>query len=583
MIMQKTLDAYGEFIDNLGAFAPSDILDDRDLGEVHGPLSTNVELSGDAPVCIVGVIDHAIPFAHYLLTGATGHTRIAGVWIMDCPVVRRQDWIPFGQHLSGAEIDYLRGLDGGPVTRSDQELYRYLGLIDPAKRSGRRYMQQYSHGAAVTGTAAGFDPDDPRGKAHPVIGVCLPDWALAQTSGAVTPLLIQAATCYIIAEARELARHLSDRAGKAVRPTLVVNISLGVTAGARDGSSWVEQMQDALSEDPPEGLEQVHFVLATGNSRQDRVNAVMRAGQGIGWQILPDDRTISWVEIWSGLGPGSGQKPLQVRLTQPDGRSVTSRFTQVGHKAQVAVVRDRGREVARLILQPWAEGAKGKRQVLSVVVPPSFSTETDASAVPVGQWRVELVDTPTRDEACAVIVQRDDRLPGFPPAGRQTFLADPAYRPFLPDGRWPGPDPVPPTSMIRRDGTNNAYAWGDWQLRCGAALGPPGENPTRYSSYSSLLADGSAGDLVATGDRGDARRGVLAPGMTACALQIINGTSIAAPALTRWLAATQVQRQAAGQPPLRTRAEVIGAAQARRSGWGPPPRVDPRMPWDIDH
>ena len=168
-----------------------------------------MELSGDAPVCIVGVIDHAIPFAHYLLTGATGHTRIAGSgsWIARWCGAELDP--PSASISSGAEIDYLRGLDGGPVTRSDQELYRYLGLIDPAKRSGRRYMQQYRPRRRRDQDRRRVRSDDPRGKAHPVIGVCLPDWALAQTSGAVTPLLIQAATCYIIAEARELARHLS--------------------------------------------------------------------------------------------------------------------------------------------------------------------------------------------------------------------------------------------------------------------------------------------------------------------------------------------------------------------------------------
>ena len=182
--------------------------------------------------------------------------------------------------------------------------------------------------------------------------------------------------------------------------------------------------------------------------------------------------------------------------------------------------------------------------------------------MPVGQWRVELVDAPTRDEVCAVIVQRDDRLPG--PGRRLTFLADPAYRPFLPDGRWPGPDPVPPTSMIRRDSTNNAYAWATGSCAAARRWGRR-ENPRAIRPIARFWR------MVRRGSGGDRRSRRCAPWragtrMTACALQIINGTSIAAPALTRWLAATQVQRQAAGQPPLRTRAEVISAAQA--GGWG---------------
>lgn len=575
MIAHRTFDAFGDLTFTLGEFAPPDVERPMELGPGEGMLSRQAIPADPSASCIVAVIDHAIPFAHHLLTCATGHSRVAAIWMMDGLVVRRHPDIAFGQHLRGVEIDYLRGLDGGPVKRGDKDLYRVLGLMDAARRQGRSFLHQYSHGASVAGTAAGFEPTDAQGLAHPLIGVGLPDWALADTSGAFMPMLIQAAVCYIVSRARMVARQFSEVAGRQLQLPLVVNISLGVTAGPRDGSSLVERMQDAISRNPPPGLGPVHFVLSTGNSRQDRVNAVLHPGDEIGWQVLPDDSTPSELQIW-GAAQGQGQRPIRLRLTLPDGRGVTSAFLppQFG-QSQIARVRDgRGYELARLALQGRGERADRMRQVLTVVLPPTSVRRENVTTAPVGQWQVRLLDGPEGD--FDAVVQRDDRLPGFPGGGRQTFFADPAYRPRLPNGQWPGPDPVPPDALIRRDGTCNAFAWGDRQIRCGAALGPPVENPTRISPYSGLLADGLSGDLVSTGDRGMARWGVLAPGMYNGAMQLVSGTSIATPRLVRWLAA----RLATGAP-LDDRAEVIAAARAERPGWADPPRVDPAMPWQV--
>lgn len=595
MIVRESIEAFGDlvgsYLDGLGNFAPADAVLDRDLGPGDGLLSQPAIPENKGASCIIAVIDHVIPFAHHLLTCTSGHSRVAAIWLPGAPMLRPYPHIPFGQELTGRQIDYLRGLDGGPVRRDADELYRYLGLIDPARDSGRWFMRQYSHGAAVAGTAAGYAPGDAQGLAHPLIGVSLPDWALANTSGALMPLLIQASVTYIIGQARLLSQQFSDAAGHPVRLPLVVNISLGVTAGPRDGSSLIERLQDELSRHPPEGLGPIHFVLSTGNSRQEMLNAVLtpetaqKPGAGkhpdkvrdrIGWKLLPDDRTLSLLEIWS-APHDPGQDALRIRLTAPDGKSVTSNFTPPkAGKGQIAYIRDgRGRELARLYLQGWGErDGTVMRQVLTVIMPPSVVWQPDVTTALAGDWQLQLLSAPAGD--CDVVVQRDDRLPGFPPSGRQSWLVDPDYRMRLPDGRWPGPDPVPPEAAIRRNGTCSAYAWGSEQIRCGAALGPPDENPTRISPYSSLLKDGGAGDLVATGDRGTARWGVLAPGIAPAAMQRVAGTSIATPRLTRWLA-----RQLAAGEALDTRAEVVALARAQRPGWADPPRVDPPMPWDI--
>lgn len=577
MIATRTFDAFGDATFQLGEFAPPGVSLPLDLGQHEGMLSRQAIPADPAASCIVAVIDHAIPFAHHLLTCTGGYSRMAAIWMMDAPVVQPATDIPFGQSLRGVEIDYLRGLNGGPVRRGDTALYRELGLMDAARKSGRRFLHQASHGAAVTCVAGGFKPGDKRGLAHPLIGVSLPDWALANTAGALMPMLIQAAVCFIIARARALSLQFSQVARQPLRLPLVINMSLGITAGARDGESLVERLQDAIAAHPQPGLGPVQFVLSIGNSRQDRVNAVLRHGERIGWQVLPDDRSPSELQVWSApLSPR--QKPIRLRVTLPGGRRVTTSFRRPvpGH-GQIAYIRDgQGLELARLVLQGHSRPGGTMRQQLTVILPPTVASEVGVSTAPVGQWQVQLLGGP--GDGCDMVIQRDDSLPGFRVHGRQTYFVDPAYQIRQPNGQWPGPDPVPPDAMIRRDGTCNAFAWGGAQVRCGAALGPSRENPTQFSPYSALLAAGMAGDLVATGDAGAAVPGVMAPGMYHGVMQQIGGTSIATPQLVRWLAA-----QLAAGKPLRNRADVIAAAHAARPGWGDPPRVDPVMPWWPQH
>lgn len=122
MIVQRTVEAFGDATFKLGEFAPPDVANPLDLGPGEGILSPEVIPADPGASCIVAVIDHAIPFAHHLLTHGAGHSRVAAIWMMESPVAHPRADIPFGQDLTGVEIDYLRGLDGGPVRRGDKAL-----------------------------------------------------------------------------------------------------------------------------------------------------------------------------------------------------------------------------------------------------------------------------------------------------------------------------------------------------------------------------------------------------------------------------------------------------------------------------
>ncbi|WP_347266523.1 hypothetical protein [Paracoccus sp. (in: a-proteobacteria)] len=570
-------------LERLGSVAPPDRMLPPEPCAGDELLSPEALPPDAGAAAVVGVIDHAIPFAHSLLTAAGGHSRVAAIWLQGAPVSAPRPDIPFGQELRGSDIDRLRGIGArvgagvgaGPGLDAD-DLYRRLGVLDPGRPEGRWLMRDRSHGAAIACMAAGHAPGDSRGLAHPLIGVSLPDWALADTSGAAMPLLLQAGVLFIVSRARLLARQLSARSGRPVRLPLVVNLSLGITAGPRDGSSAVERLQDAIAATPPEGLGPVHFLLSCGNSRQQRLHALLSPGQGIGWQLLPDDRTRSELQVWSAPQP-PGEAAIRLELTLPDGRgAITAFHPPAAGSVQVARLRDEhGRELARLALQARAGAggsAGGVRQVLTVILPPSAADTAAPVLTAPGTWNLRLMPDSPGD--CEFLVQRDDRIAGFPRAGRQSRLVDPAYAARLPGGGWPGADASAPDARLRRNGTCNAYAWGVAQIRIGAAIGPAGLRPARAASYGGLLADGRAGDLLAPADRGPARAGVIAPGSRGRAMQAVGGTSIATPMAARWLAA----RLAGGAGPG-NRAEVVAAAQGSAPAGDMPPRVDADLPW----
>lgn len=501
---------------------------------------------------IIAVIDHAIPFAHALLTTATNHSRVAAIWMMDAPARDRRDDIPFGQELRGPMIDALRRLG------DEDAPYRACGLLDPG--GDMALARGGSHGAAVAAIAAGHAPGDAAGLAHPVIAVSLPRFVLADTSGSLGGLFIQAAVIFVIARARMLAQEMSGRAGRQVRPPVVVNLSLGVTAGAQDGSAPIAQLHDAIAGSVRGDLGPVHFVLPAGNARQQRLNGQLTAGKQIHWQIPPDDPTPNAMEIWA---PPGLQIPRLTLLT-PDGQGAPVPLDAPG---MARLADDAGRELARAVLQQ-RRGIGGQIcHCLTLIVAPTLPVGMGDRCAPPGAWTLALA----ADSAspCRLAILRDDRLPGTGGRGRQSSLVDEAYVTRDDQGRWPGPDPVPPVSSIRRNGTANSYATGRLQIRVGATMAHPAGV---LAPWSGLLPDGCAGDVTAPSERSAAVAGMALPCVRGQGLLRLSGTSLSAPQMTRWLA----ERLAKGQR-FEDRAD-LAAALGACDGKVPDLGV-PDLPW----
>ncbi|MDN5569446.1 MAG: hypothetical protein L0G27_11995, partial [Paracoccus sp. (in: a-proteobacteria)] len=253
--------------------------------------------------CIIGVIDDAIPFAHERLRLSPVTSRVASLWVQDArfdPDGPGCD-LPSGIELRGAQISgWLRMLRDRTIPTEDS-IYRRAGVVDMTRATTHAAAFAAGHGAAVALLAAGFEANARKARNHPLIGVNLAPRVIADSTGGLAPKVLVASVIFIITRARRLCRLIETRRGlpaNSVRLPVVLNISLGLTAGPRDGSSVIERLLDAVADHKADDLGPVHVVLPSGNHRMARLRATMQPGGTLGWQVPPDDQTVTPLEIW---------------------------------------------------------------------------------------------------------------------------------------------------------------------------------------------------------------------------------------------------------------------------------------------
>lgn len=562
MIAQAIVSVFSAFLADPGGLLPPDALNDDLQDSLWGTMARDEGLLADAAIpedpsraTIIGVIDDAIPFAHEMLRIADGHSRVAAIWAQDARPTPDSD-LPFGREWQGPGIDtLLTRLRDGTLPDEDA-LYRAAGVLDYGR--GLRASAGYAggHGAAVAMLAAGFSNTDPAGRDHPVIAVSLPSALTEDSMGTSAPPYILAAILFVVLRARQLGRHIEHRRGLApgsLRMPVVINISYGLTAGPRDGSTLLEQVMDALSRSGPRDLGPVRFVLPMGNHRQAMLCGSLRPGQAVSWRLQPGDQTDSAVEIWGPRLNTPPARPFVLRLAAPGLPPAATRFTREG---QISILRDSAEaEIARAyyLIQRLPDGLGWREGITVIAMPTSPEGRADPWAPP-GDWTVQI-DAAARIGDYEISVQRDEAVPGYPREARQSTLICPDYRIWRENGTMWRNDPPDALSVVRRRGTLNAYGGGAESLRAGAAEGYQPLRETRRtdgSIYSGLHREGGNGDVQAVADRSPASGGIAVAGRDSGSVLTSAGTSVAAPQLARWLA----QEMAAGFRPA-SRAEVI--------------------------
>ena len=520
-----------------GAIEPYD--EDAEEDAAHAYLTR--EATPEGPGAIIGVIDDGIPFAHELFRVAGSHSRVASTWLQDAapathgPVGRD---LPVGRELRGAEISRLLAqTQRGGVTDEDA-VYRAAQAMDYARGPQQRLGLGGTHGAAVAAKAAGFGPAHASTARNlPIIAVNLPAATVRDTLGMLSSLWVGLGALFILHRARRLCRHIAraqNKRSEEVRLPVIINLSYGLTAGPKDGSSTLERLMEVMMSLQFRDVGPVRFVLPMGNHRLSRLNATVTPGeeQMLGWEVQPDDRTPSVVEFWGPQRPATSRPPIPMQIAaRPTGQPapLVSRFAEHGTWQHVTL---RGREICRAYLQFRASGGIG-REVITLVTPPSRPERPGADYGLPGQWDlgVHAADTqPVRIE-----VQRDETLPGFgSQRGRQSYLVDPDPV-FGPDGRPVEKDPPGRTRGVLRAGTMNSYAGAPSTIRVGGSFATTGKT-VPYSGLGFVGRNRPVeGDVLAPAEQSPTQSGLAFRGTRSGTWRRYSGTSLAAPAATRAL------------------------------------------------
>jgi len=505
---------------------------------------------------VLAVIDAGCAFAHanFRALGADGrwHTRIRALWDQNADAAhpRTTPWRApagrrYGRELDGQAIDSLLAAHERGADVDEAAVYR-------AARCAADLAAPVVHGTHVADLAAGARPANDPASCADILFVHLPHFAVADTSGGSMVGPLADALGWILERVQDDA-------------TLVLNLSYGSMAGPHDGSTLVERMLDAVAEGGPRRA----VALPAGNNHEADGHAefVLDAGRRavtLDWEVMVGDATDSFLELWY---PRAAAGRVGVTLHPPGGPPCS-----VGIDEMQGWPGAGGLRAAALHLREASAG-DADAMVLLALAPTGRRPggATGRPLAPPGVWRVEMaLDAADAGPPVPVWawIERDDPAPDATTAARQSRLLT---------GRLPGRPDLAGDPVTRR-GTGSSIANGRSTFVAAGCVGTSaGAPPARYSSAGPTRNPARQQlpwpSAAAPCEASSALGGISAAGTRSGAPGRMNGTSVAAPQLARWLlnALTQLNGAAAGgaSPTL---ANLLAGAVA---GGGPAERVGP--------
>ena len=507
---------------------------------------------------VMALIDDSLALAHANFQDRRGQPRIAFFWRQDGHGTGRVPGsMGYGHELTAVDIGCAMASNTHHGICDESGVYIDLGLSTLGKKSpgGRLRFHALdtgeSHGTVVLDLAAGplplparvanlppgFDapprwnrPDD-SASACPIVAVQLDYDTVRDTSGGSMNVGVLDGLLYILSRCEPSA-------------DITVNISFGTLAGPHDGTSILEAAMDQLISLCGGRL---RIVLAAGNGYQSRTHAnipLSAAGKPdapwlreatLDWQVQPDDRTQSFLELWL----RAGDDDVEISITPP-GHSALPPL-RLGESAMW--VTESGLPACAVIYpRSVATGENGTCALVAVAR--TFSFEPGAVTAPSGRWRVKLV-TQSAEALVDAYIERDDIATGSGYGARQSHFEDADYDldAFV-------DIPSNPT-LIRRSGSFNSIATGAETTPVDATRmshtatdrGIPDGKWARYSPREPdpdrlrperpgvVKMPRAQGD----GDENPALEGVTAAGTRSGAVVRLRGTSAASPQVTRQL------------------------------------------------
>ena len=487
--------------------------------------------SADAPdlqtklPAIVGIIDDQFDFlnAYYAKDLAQTSTRFLAVWDQNDHTA-----LQTGKVWLEAQIDKI-------VQQFGRNYASYSGLNYPIKLR--------SHGVSVASIAiknvAKCKPEVIDSEPS-IVAVQLPSNTVIDTSGSSLGAHALDAMHYIFNIA---AMHTP--VAKTFKRPVVVNLSYGAIAGAHDGTSILEAAMDELL---TLRKDNTAIVLPAGNARetQTHLSGDMKPGEvfAFNWTMPPSDATDSFLEIWV-----EGGATIEVQVTPPYGETASGWVAANKMKLWQVGQGDQAETIGALINIGQSTNSNAHWQTVIALAPTQYSHAAPRAMISAGVFKIEVKNTSTKQITAQAWVERDDAVLGFNGGGQQSTLS--YINP---------PWPVPATMQML--GTLNSIANGEHTISVGAYT-QQGGKPSDYSGE--CLKDKlriNPLTVAAPGDEGEGPwRGLEVREALGTDMFRIGGTSLAAPAVSRWLADYMFNNITLQQP--LTNAQIKSALEAQ--------------------
>ena len=372
----------------------------------------------DATKVALGCIDTSIAFVNARFRkvapeGGPDRTRFEMLWIQGRALKTPG---PFSAILRAGTLLLRQDIDALIAKHWSKgrldEAAVYAEFTAPPAGHADLWSMRGGHGTTVLDLMAGAPHEAPDETAA-LYGVELPVTVVSDTSGAVFhgPLTYGLGLIGIASYA------LSRTAGGQAAP-LVANASLGFLGGPHDGSHPTAAALNAITEaakGPSASPRPVDLTLPAGNHLQDRIHArtLPLNSTPLHWSLPPEDRTASFVEIWSET---PGQPPDVTTLTLTPPGETGGIATLLPGSGELVHLEVGGKRLARAY-------NLGTHFVVGVFATSNWTP--GAAEAPSGLW--SLTVTGAGHTPNLLWVARDDTLTGLKSAGRQSWLRDPAY------------------------------------------------------------------------------------------------------------------------------------------------------------
>ncbi|MBM7068424.1 hypothetical protein [Actibacterium sp. 188UL27-1] len=542
---------------------------------------------------IIGIVDDGINLINDRFScqhGAHWHSRVDFGWVMDGKA-QPKSTVAFGREYTRDQLDLQ--VQARDIPERDRLMA--LDLVNFARTGQQTVSRMLSHGTHVADLAAGFDPQDNRENAR-ILAVQLPALVTMDTSGAWLAPFALAGISYILDRAFLMSK-IEDFA-----IPVVINFSYGISGGPHNGQSVVERGIDTLLRAHEERMldtfpNQPRFctaelVMPTGNRFLDRAHAEKCADAknaevtiDLPWRVQPSDVTANFLEIWM----PRAAKNVKVWVALPDGPKVQLKDLnfQTGlvlHPdgqtnpncviARATIDRQRGR---------MPSGTQPKKRVLLAIVPTQLPYPSTRPVAPSGIWTITVTaKLPEAGQKIEAWIQRDDEPIGYKRPGRPSYFDDPDYR------RFDGPDQQgdvkltdDPNCVVKRYGALNGMATGQKTRIIGGYMGPPAAHAALYAGAADKSTNGANHRMrypcaSAQSDTSRVLSGTLGSGTRSGSVSVLNGTSVAAPQMARYLVLGKLGLPLPQTVQVAGPVEQLGTQALPQPAWHRGTRRDPR-------